>query len=97
MAVEKTICFVCGEGGGRLRYSPKGWFHVGRCYFRQGDKVAPTPTFPFTTDHLCHPSDVKEGGPLVINNIRELRRYERESGTACDPYSNNVDYQGSRY
>ena len=97
MAIGKTLCFVCGEGGGRLRYSPKGWFHVGRCHFRQSDKTAPKPTFPFSTGHLSHPSEVAEGGPVEISNMRQLREYERQSGTVCDPYSSDVDYQGSRY
>jgi hypothetical protein len=94
---EKTKCVLCGETGGRFRYSPQGYFHIGRCGFRAADRVAPSPVFPFTTTHLDHPSVVAEQGPLVINNMQELRRYERMAGVASDPFSNDSSYQNERY
>lgn len=97
MSKRKTKCALCGQTGGRFRYSAEGWFHIGRCGFRDSDKAQPSPVFPFTTNHLDHPSVVAEQGPLVINNMRELRRYERMAGVASDPFSNDSDYQAGRY
>lgn len=94
---KKTKCYLCGETGGRFRWSPRGYFHIGRCGFRPADKVAPSPVFPFTTTHLDSPDVVAASGPLVINNLRELRRYEQMAGVASDPFSNDSSYQGGRY
>ena len=94
---EKTVCVLCGETGGRFRYSPQGYFHIGRCGVRDSDKVRPNPVFPFSTVHLDHPSVVAEHGPLVINNMRELRRYEKMAGVSSDPFSNDSSYQNERY
>lgn len=94
---SKTKCYLCGESGGRLRFSEQGWFHVGRCAFRDADRVAPTPVFPFSTSHLDSPDVVASRGPLEINNLRELRRYERQAGVSSDPFSNNSSYQNERY
>lgn len=97
MAIKKTRCVLCGETGGRFRYSPQGWFHIGRCAVRASDKVAPSPVFPFSTGHLDRPDVVAAQGPLVINNLRELRRYEKIAGVSSDPFSNNSSYQNERY
>lgn len=94
----KTKCYLCGETGGRLRWSPKGYFHVGRCAFRDADKVAPSAVWPLVTTHLDHPGVVAEQGPLTINNLRELRRYEQQAGVSSDVWNNDHDYQsGGRY
>lgn len=95
---ERTRCVLCGETGGRFRYSPQGYFHIGRCAFRAVDKVAPTQTWPIVTAHLDHPSVVAEQGPLTINNLRELRRYEQQAGVSSEVFNNDHDYQsGGRY
>lgn len=94
---DRTECILCGETGGRFRWSPQGWFHIGRCAVRESDKTAPSPVFPFSTSHLDSPDVVAQRGPLVINNLRELRRYEKIAGVASDPFSNDSSYQNERY
>jgi hypothetical protein len=98
MAVRtKTKCILCGETGGRFRWTPNGWFHIGRCGVRDADKVTPGNVWPIVTTHLDHPSVVAEQGPLVINNLGEMRRYERQAGVHSEVFNNDSDYQGGHY
>lgn len=98
MVKSKTKCYLCGESGGRFRFSEQGWFHVGRCAFRDSDKVSPSQIWPLVTTHLDHPGVVAEQGPLVINNLRELRRHEKQAGVSSDVFNSDHDYQsGGRY
>lgn len=99
MAVKKkTRCVLCGETGGRFRFSPQGWFHIGRCAVRASDKVAPASVWPLVTTHLDHPGVIAEQGPLVINNLRELRQYEKQAGVSSEVWNSDHDYQtGGRY
>lgn len=94
MAIEKTICAVCGKGDGVFVFRGDKWKHK-ECAVPV--RVMRSPVFPFETRHIVDQNDVREHGPVVINDIRELRRYERQSGTVCDPFSNSSDYQNQRY
>jgi hypothetical protein len=92
---KKTKCAACGETGGRFILRGDKFYHASRCTATA--KFAPTPVFPFTTSHLDSPDVVAAQGPLTINNLRELRRYEKMAGVSSDPFSMDQSYQGEKY
>lgn len=92
--MKKTICAACGEGGGSFVFRGEKWFHSKGCTSTVKMRDQAKSTFPFTAQHLRPPS---EGGPVQVNNMRQLRQLENRYGVASDPYNNSQSYQGEKY
>lgn len=91
--MNKTVCALCGDTGGRFTFRGEKWFHA-KCIESPKYLDAAKSTFPFVADHIRTP---EQGGPMVIANMRQLRQAENRYGAHCDPYSNNESYQGGKY
>ena len=91
---KKTVCAACGETGGVFTWRGGKWYHKHRCVAVQGMRDTARSTFPFTATHLRTPS---EGGPIEVQNLRQLRQLENQYGAVAEVYSNDTSYQGERY
>jgi hypothetical protein len=79
-----TKCAVCGEKGGRLRLRGDGkWEHVGRCAAVAAPRNGMHANWPIVTEHLGGPNL----GPVVIENLRQLRAVEKQYGCSSEAYN----------
>jgi hypothetical protein len=80
-----TKCAICKKTGGRFRFRPgKGdWVHVGSCVAVSTPRDGTHKNWPLVTTHLAGPND----GPMVIQNLQQLRRLENTYGASSEAYS----------
>lgn len=89
-----TVCSVCGNTAGRFTMRGESWYCVPSCIKSSNYRDTAKSTFPFVATHMRTPS---EGGPIEVQNMRQLRQLENRYGAQSEIYNNDSSYQGGRY
>lgn len=82
---EKASCVICGRDFGKLTLRGKDYYcpdHLRTPRFRDGTHK----NWPLITSNLADPNETG-GKPLVIENLRQLRRLENRYGAQSHVYN----------
>lgn len=79
---DLTKCADCGQTGGRMTWKGDDrYVHTEGCGGQIGEARGEK-AFPFTTNHIT-------GKPVVVENLRQLRKLESQHGLANIAFNEN--------
>ena len=86
--MEKTVCVNAAAGctseGGVFHWTSKG-FVCEHCWHGAPVRDGSHRIWPMTLNHVAPPTE----GPITVNNLRELRRVERQYGVNSHVFNND--------